>query len=35
VFAILAAWFEMELVFYLVYLSPFAFVLHFLHFHLS
>jgi hypothetical protein len=35
VFAILMAWFEGELVFYLVYLYPFVFLLHFLHIHLS
>jgi hypothetical protein len=29
------AWFEVELVFYLVYLYHFAFLLHFLHIHLS
>jgi hypothetical protein len=31
VFAILMAWFERELVFYLVYLYLFAFLLHFPH----
>jgi hypothetical protein len=31
VFVILMAWFERELVFYLVYVYPFAFLLHFLH----
>jgi hypothetical protein len=35
VFAILMTWFEGELVFYLVYLYLFAFLLHFLHIHLS
>jgi hypothetical protein len=35
VFAIPMAWFEGELVFYHVYLYPFAFLLHFLHTHLS
>jgi hypothetical protein len=35
VFAILMAWFEAKLVFYLVYLYPFAFLLHFLHTRLS
>jgi hypothetical protein len=35
VFAICMAWFEGELVFYLVYLYFFAFLLHFLHTHLS
>jgi hypothetical protein len=34
-FANLMAWFERELVFYLVYLYPFAFLLHFLHIHLN
>jgi hypothetical protein len=34
VFTILMAWFE-EVVFYLVYLYPFAFSLHFLHIQLS
>jgi hypothetical protein len=35
VFAILMAWFEGELVIYLVYLYFFAFLLHFIHTHLS
>jgi hypothetical protein len=35
VFAILMAWFEGELVFYLISLYPFIFLLHFLHTHLS
>jgi hypothetical protein len=35
VFAILMAWFERELVFYHVYCIFFAFLLHFLHTHLS
>jgi uncharacterized membrane protein YjdF len=35
VFAILKAWFEGEFVFHLVYLYLFAFLLHFLHTHLS
>jgi hypothetical protein len=35
VFAILVAWFEGEFVFYLVYLYPFAFLVHFLHIHLK
>jgi hypothetical protein len=35
VFAILMAWFEGELVLYLVYLYLSAFLLHFLHIHLS
>jgi hypothetical protein len=35
VFAILMAWFEGEFAFYLVYLYPFAFLLHFLYIHLS
>jgi hypothetical protein len=35
VFAILMAWFEGELVFYLVYLYAFSFPLHFFHTHLS
>jgi hypothetical protein len=35
VFAIPMAWFERELVFYLLYLYPFAFLLHFPHIHLS
>jgi hypothetical protein len=35
VFVILMAWFEGDFVFYLVYLYPFAFPLHFLHIHLS
>jgi hypothetical protein len=35
VFIILMAWFEGEFVFYLVYWYPFAFLLHFLHTHLS
>jgi hypothetical protein len=35
VFAIPMAWFERELVFYLVYLFLFTFLLHFLHTHLS
>jgi hypothetical protein len=35
VFAIPMTWFEGEFVFYLVYLSPFAFLLHFFHIHLS
>jgi hypothetical protein len=30
-FAILMTWFEVELVFYIVYVYPFAFFLHFLH----
>jgi hypothetical protein len=34
-FAIPMAWFEGELVFYVVYLYHFAFLLHFLHTHLS
>jgi hypothetical protein len=35
VFAIPMAWFERELVIYLVYLYLFTFFLHFLHTHLS
>jgi hypothetical protein len=35
VFAILIAWFEGELMLYLVYLYHFAFLLYFLHIHLS
>jgi hypothetical protein len=35
VFAILMTLFEGELVFYLVYLYPFAFLVHFLHVQLS
>jgi hypothetical protein len=35
VFAILMAWFEGELVLYLVHLHPFIFLLYFLHIHLS
>jgi hypothetical protein len=35
VFAIPMSWFEVELVFYLLYLYSFAFMLHFLHTHLS
>jgi hypothetical protein len=35
VFAIPMAWFEGELVIRIVYLYPFAFLLHFLHVHLS
>jgi hypothetical protein len=35
VFAILMTWFEGEFVFYHVYLHRFAFLLHFLHIHLS
>jgi hypothetical protein len=35
VFSILMAWFEGELVFYLLYLCPSAFLLHSLHIHLS
>jgi hypothetical protein len=34
-FAIPMAWFEGEFVFYLVYLSSFDFLLHFLHIHPS
>jgi hypothetical protein len=34
-FVILLAWFEGDLVFYLVYLYPFIFLLGFLHIHLS
>jgi hypothetical protein len=35
VFSIPMAWFEGELVLYLIYLYLFAFLLHFLHTHLS
>jgi hypothetical protein len=35
VFAILMVWFEEVFVFYLVYLFPFAFLLHILHIQLS
>jgi hypothetical protein len=34
-FVIHMTWFEREFVFYLIYLYPFAFLLHFLHTHLS